>query len=85
LASAANEELHGDAALPANVYLAFKDEEHAIRGLALFEEDVSRLRDDLLSVPGEPEAIFKRQTLQRRNAIERSRDGFDWGRTGRRG
>ena len=63
LSRAADEQLHRSAALPAHVNLTFEDKDHAIGWLALFEQDVSRLRDDLLAMLREPEAIFKRQAL----------------------
>jgi hypothetical protein len=54
-------------------------------GLAFFKQNVAGLRNNFFTVPGEPEAIFKREPLQRNHTIERSRDGFGRCGTGRRG
>ena len=85
LTGAAYEQLHWSAALPTHVNFTFEDEDHAIGGLAFFEEDVAGLRDDLFAMLREPQAIFKRQALQGADTIECSRDGFSGCRTGRRG
>jgi hypothetical protein len=67
------------------VNFTFKDQNHAIGRLAFFKQDVARLRDDLFAVLGEPEAIFKRESLERADSIESSRDGFSGRGTGRCG
>jgi len=85
LPGAADEELHGPTALAADVDLSFEDEDHAVGRLALFEEDVAGLRNDLFAMLRKPETIFERKTLERSDALERSRDVLSGRWTGRRG
>jgi hypothetical protein len=67
------------------VDLSFEYEDHAVGGLALFEEDVAGLGDDFLAMLREPQAIFEWESLERSDALERSRDVLSGRWTGRRG
>ena len=65
LSSAADEQSHGAAMLTANVNLAFEDEDHVGDRSALFEQDVSHVSEVLLTMAGEPEAVFEGQPVGR--------------------
>jgi hypothetical protein len=64
------------------VNLSLENQDHSICRIAFFKEDVAGLRNDLVGMAGEPEAIFKGQTLKRDNAIDRGRNRFGRRRTG---
>jgi hypothetical protein len=50
--------------------LAFEDEDHVLGFGAFFEEDVSGLCDELLTVAGKPEPFFERKAMEGTDAFE---------------
>jgi hypothetical protein len=60
LPSAADEEGHGAAVLAADMDLALEDKDHVGDWSAFFKEHVASVGDVLLTVAGEPEAVFQR-------------------------
>jgi len=85
LAGSADKQLHGAAALTADVNLPFEDQDHPVGWLAFFEENVSGLRNDFFAMLRKPEAVFEGEPLERRDALKRGRDILSGRGTGRRG
>jgi len=82
LARSSDEKLHWAAAIASDVNLALENQDHSICRITFFKEDVAGLGNYLFAMACEPEAIFKGQTLEWYNAIDRSRNRFGRSRAG---
>jgi len=84
LPGAANKQRHGAAVLAAHMDLPFEEKHHPLRRSAFFKQHIAGVGHKLLAVPGQPQAVFQRQPVQRTNALQGSRNLFSGRGTGRR-